>query len=100
MKNLMVPLALALALSASGAAFAATSGNPHADRYGQTNASAQSMNTAGAQSAAATPDPRVDPNEQQASMPREQTFMAMPSHSQSGSPDPWADGIYGPSGPE
>jgi hypothetical protein len=100
MKNLMIPLALALAVSASGAALAATSGNSHADRYGQANASAQSMNTASAQSAAATPDPRLDPESQRASMARQESYMTMPADNHSGWVDPWADGIYGPSGPE
>ena len=100
MRKFMVPLALAFAMSASGAAFAATQGNPHAYRFGNQHASTQSMDTAGTQSASSTSDPRVDPNEQQASMPQERTYVTMPSQSQQNLTDPWADGDYGPSGPE
>ena len=95
----MVPLALAFALSATGAAFAATSSDPHAYRFGNQHAFTQSMDTAGTQTASSTSDPRLDPNEQQASMPQERTYAAMPQ-SQQNLTDPWADGVYGPSGPE
>lgn len=101
MRKLMVPLALAFALSASGAAFAAVSGNPHAYLYSDQHASTQSMGTAGTQSASSTPDPQAAPNnEQEASMPQERTYVPAPSHSQQNLTDPWADGDYGPSGPE
>jgi hypothetical protein len=100
MKKLMVPLALAFALSATGAAFAATSSDPDAYLYAQPSPFAQPTDSVGSQTVAQTPDPRLDPESQEANL-SQQTYAAMPQHQQQASSDPWTqDGIFGPYGPE
>jgi hypothetical protein len=101
MKKLMVPMALALVLSATGAAFAASSENPNAYLYAQPSPFAEPADTDGSQNLAAMPDQRLDPESQQTSMGNQQTHAKAPDDGQQTSSAPWTDnGIFGPYGPE
>jgi hypothetical protein len=101
MKKFMVPMALALVLSAAGAAFAASSDDPNAYLYAQPSPFAQPADTTGSQNLAAMPDPRLDSESQQASMANQQAGTDMPHHRQWTSSDAQTDdGIFGPYGPE
>lgn len=98
MKRFIIPMAIALAMTASGAAFAESiDQSPNAYLYEQASPFAVPNDLVASQTTASYPDPRLDTGSQQANtstMQRQQQFLEDQRA-------PWTDnGIFGAYGPE
>jgi hypothetical protein len=98
MKKFIVPMAIALAMTASGAAFAESfDQSPNAYLYEQASPFAVPTDSVALQTTASYSDPRLDTGSQQASTSAVQRQQQIPADQ----PAPWTDnGIFGAHGPE
>lgn len=98
MKKFIVPMAIALAMTASGAAFAESfDQSPNAYLYEQPSPFAVPTDAVASQTTASYSDARLDAGSQQANLSTVQRQRQIPA----AQPAPWTDnGIFGAYGPE